>query len=37
MDLAKPIIVDTVKTGFDLTEAQADKIEKQLKEIITER
>lgn len=37
MDLAKPIIVDTVKTGFDLTEAQADKIEKQLKEIITEK
>ena len=37
MDLAKPIIVDTVKTGFDLTNAQADKIEKQLKEIITEK
>ena len=37
MDLAKPIIVDTVKTGFDLTNTQADKIEKQLKEIITEK
>jgi type II restriction enzyme len=35
MDLAKPIIVDTIKTGFELTNAQADKIEKQLKEIIT--
>lgn len=37
MGLAKPIIVDTVKTGFELTDTQADKIEKQLKEIITER
>lgn len=37
MDLAKPIIVDTVKTGFELTNAQADEIEKQLKEIITEK
>jgi len=37
MDLVKPIIVDTVKTGFELTNAQADKIEKQLKEIITEK
>ena len=37
MDLAKPIIVDTVKTGFDLTNTQADKIEKQVKEIITEK
>ncbi|HCT35521.1 MAG TPA: restriction endonuclease [Firmicutes bacterium] len=37
MDLAKPIIVDTIKTGFELTNAQADKIEKQLKETITER
>lgn len=37
MDLAKPIIVDTVKTGFELTAAQADKIEKHLKEIITEK
>jgi len=37
MDLAKPIIVDTVKTGFELTNAQADKIEKQLKEIISEK
>lgn len=36
MDLAKPIIVDTVKTGFELTNAQADKIEKKLKEAITE-
>lgn len=37
MDLAKPIIVDTVKTGFELTNAQADKIEKTLKNAITER
>jgi hypothetical protein len=37
MDLAKPIIVDTVKTGFELTNAQANKIEKQLKDIITEK
>lgn len=37
MDLAKPIIVDTVKTGFELTNAQADKIEKSLKEAITEK
>lgn len=37
MDLAKPIIVDTIKTGFELTNAQADKIEKQLKETITEK
>lgn len=37
MDLAKPIIVDTVKTGFELTNAQADKIEKRLKETITEK
>lgn len=37
MDLAKPIIVDTIKTGFELTNAQADKIEKQLKEIIAEK
>jgi hypothetical protein len=29
MDLAKPIIVDTIKTGFELTNAQADKIEKE--------
>ena len=36
MDLAKPIIVDTVKTGFALTNAQADKIEKKLKDAITE-
>jgi len=36
MDLAKPIIVDTVKTGFELTNAQADKIEKKLKDAITE-
>lgn len=35
MDLAKPIIVDTVKTGFELTNAQADKIEKALKSAIT--
>ncbi|NCB41966.1 MAG: restriction endonuclease [Clostridia bacterium] len=37
MDLAKPIIVDTVKTGFELTNAQAEKIEKQLKETFTEK
>lgn len=37
MDLAKPIIVDTVKTGFELTNAQADKIEKRLKGTITEK
>lgn len=37
MDLAKPIIVDTVKTGFELTSAQADKIEIRLKDAITEK
>lgn len=37
MDLAKPIIVDTIKTGFELTNAQADKIKKQIKEIITDK
>jgi len=37
MDLAKPIIVDTVKTGFELTNAQADKIEKSLKNIFAEK
>lgn len=37
MKLAKPIIVDTVKTGFELTNAQADKIEKKLKDAITEK
>lgn len=37
MDLAKPIIVDTVKTGFGLTNAQANKVEKKLKEAITEK
>ncbi|MDR3565536.1 MAG: DEAD/DEAH box helicase family protein [Negativicutes bacterium] len=37
MDLAKPIIVDTLKTGFELTNAQADKIEKKLKDAITEK
>lgn len=37
MDLAKPIIVDTVKTGFELTNAQADKIEKSIKDAITEK
>ncbi|MFA5636786.1 MAG: restriction endonuclease, partial [Anaerovoracaceae bacterium] len=36
MDLAKPIIVDTVKTGFELTNAQADKVEQKLKDAITE-
>jgi type II restriction enzyme len=37
MDLVRPIIVDTIKTGFELTGAQADKIERQIKETITER
>ena len=37
MDLAKPIIVDTIKTGFELTASQADKIERQIKETITKR
>jgi hypothetical protein len=37
MDLAKPIIVDTIKTGFELTGTQADKIERQIKETIIER
>ncbi len=37
MSLAKPIIVDTIKTGFELTNAQADRIEKQLKETIAEK
>ena len=37
MGLAKPIIVDTVKTGFELTNAQALKIEKNLKNTITEK
>ena len=37
MDLAKPIIVDTIKTGFELTNAQAEKIEKSLKDAITEK
>ena len=37
MNVAKPVIVDTLKTGFDLTNAQADKIEKNLKAILTEK
>lgn len=37
MDLAKPIIVDTIKTGFELTDTQADKIEKRLKEAFIEK
>lgn len=37
MDLAKPIIVDTVKTGFELTKTQADKVEKGVKDAITEK
>lgn len=37
MNLAKPIIVDTIKTGFELTNAQAEKIEKKLKVVITEK
>ena len=37
MGLAKPIIVDTVKTGFNLTNPQADKIEQKLKDAITEK
>ena len=37
MDLAKPIIVDTIKTGFGLTNAQASKVEKKVKEAMTEK
>lgn len=37
MDLAKPIIVDTVKTGFELTNAQAETVEKKVKYAITEK
>jgi|LSQX01.3.fsa_nt_gb type II restriction enzyme len=37
MDLAKPIIVDTIKTGFELTSTQAKKIEKELRDTITEK
>jgi type II restriction enzyme len=37
MGLAKPIIVDTIKTGFDLTQNQASKIEKQIKDAFTEK
>lgn len=37
MGLVKPIIVDTVKTGFDLTNSQANKIEKKIKDVITEK
>ncbi len=37
MDLAKPIIVDTVKTGFGLTNAQAVKIEKKIKDTLTDK
>lgn len=37
MDLAKPIIVDTIRTGFELTNAQTDRIERKLKETITEK
>jgi type II restriction enzyme len=37
MDLARPIIVDTIKTGFELTNVQADKIEKEIKEAISEK
>jgi len=36
MEFAKPIIVDTIKAGFELTQTQASKIEKDLKETITE-
>ena len=35
MDIARPIIVDTIKTGFDLTNVQAGKIEKEIKEVIS--
>jgi type II restriction enzyme len=31
MGLAKPIIVDTIKTGFELTNAQADKMKSRLR------
>ena len=37
MDLAKPIIVDTIKIGFDLTDAQAEKIENKLRDAFTEK
>ena len=37
MKLAKPIIVDTIKVGFELTQKQAEKIEKQLKDTIAEK
>ncbi len=37
MDLAKPIIVDPIKNGFELTNAQASKIEKDLKGVITDK
>ncbi|GAB1476192.1 DEAD/DEAH box helicase family protein [Bacillota bacterium] len=37
MGLAKPIIVDTIKTGFELSNAQADKIEKNIKDVFTEK
>ncbi len=36
MVYAKPGIVDTLKSGFELTNTQADKIEKNLKSVITE-
>ncbi len=37
MDLARPLIVDTIKVGFELTNVQADKIEKKIKGIIGEK
>jgi len=37
MNLAKPIIVEPIKTGFELTQTQADKVERNLKETFTER
>ncbi len=37
MEVAKPIIVETVKVGFDLNRAQADQIEKKLKDVFTDK
>lgn len=37
MDLAKPIIVDTVQVGFELNRAQTEKVEKTVKNAITDR
>lgn len=37
MDLAKPIVVDTIKTGFELTNFQAERIQKQVQNTLTEK